>query len=105
MLTNVIYCRENLELMRELPDGSIDLIYIDPPFFSNQQYEKIFGDGAEIRAFQDRWKGGINVYVEWMSERLKEIRAGLLGWQCLTSTGEPVRIQQAECNVPGLLSG
>jgi len=55
MLTNVIYCRDNLELMRELPDETLDLIYIDPPFFSNQQYEVIspirplsdgFGDGA-----------------------------------------------------------
>lgn len=54
MLTNpftsfragVIYCRENLELMREMPDEAIDLIYIDPPFFSNQQYEVIFGDGG-----------------------------------------------------------
>lgn len=49
MLTNpftslragVIYCRENLELMRELPEEGIDLIYIEPPFFSNQQYEGI----------------------------------------------------------------
>lgn len=37
MLTNVIYCRGNLELMRELPGESVDLIYVDPPFFGNQQ--------------------------------------------------------------------
>jgi DNA modification methylase len=32
----------------------------------------IWGDGYELRAFEDRWKGGINNYVEWMTERLVE---------------------------------
>jgi DNA modification methylase len=73
MKTNVIYCGENMAIMSGLPDASIDLIYIDPPFFSNQNYEIIWGDGAELRAFEDRWKGGIHVYVEWMSQRLREM--------------------------------
>jgi DNA modification methylase len=54
MKTNVIYCGENLEIMSKLPEESIDLIYIDPPFFSNMNYEIIWGDGAERRAFEDR---------------------------------------------------
>lgn len=72
-LENALYCGDNLEVMGEMPDGFIDLIYIDPPFFSNQNYEVIWGDGAERRAFEDRWKGGINVYVDWMAERLQEM--------------------------------
>jgi len=44
MLTNVIFCRENVELMRELPDETIDLIHIDPPFLGNQQYEVMLED-------------------------------------------------------------
>lgn len=71
--TGVIYCGDNLDVMQRLPSESIDLIYIDPPFFSNRHYEVIWGNGAELRAFGDRWKGGINVYVEWMRERLIEM--------------------------------
>lgn len=71
--TGVIYCGDNLDVMQRLPSESIDLIYIDPPFFSNHHYEVIWGNGAELRAFGDRWKGGINVYVEWMRERLIEM--------------------------------
>jgi len=56
-----------------LPAESIDLIYIDPPFFSNRNYEIIWGDEAEIRSFEDRWEGGINVYVDWMKQRVMEL--------------------------------
>jgi len=52
---------------------SIDLIYVDPPFFSNRNYEIIWGDEAEIRSFEDRWEGGINVYVDWMKQRVMEL--------------------------------
>lgn len=48
---------------REFPDGSVDLVYVDPPFFSEETYEAIWGDGYELRAFEDRWKGGIQNYV------------------------------------------
>ena len=34
--TRVIYCGDNLEQLKKLPDQSIDLIYIDPPFNSNR---------------------------------------------------------------------
>lgn len=30
--TRVIYCGDNLDQLRKLPPGCVDLIYIDPPF-------------------------------------------------------------------------
>lgn len=72
-LENVIYCGDNLTWLKKFPDKCIDLIYLDPPFFSNRNYEVIFNDGEEIRSFEDRWKGGINHYVEWMRERVFEL--------------------------------
>lgn len=72
METNAIYEGDNLEIMSKFPDKNIDLIYADPPFFSNRHYEVIWDDGAEIRAFQDRWKGGIEHYIGWMEPRLRE---------------------------------
>jgi DNA modification methylase len=73
METSVIYCGDNIEVMRRyIPDNSVDLIYADPPFFSNRHYEILWGDGYELRSFQDRWKGGIQNYIAWMEPRLKE---------------------------------
>jgi DNA modification methylase len=73
METNVIYCGDNIEVMRHyILDNSIDLIYADPPFFSNKQYEILWGDGYELRSFEDRWKGGIQNYIAWMEPRLRE---------------------------------
>jgi len=72
-LEGVIYCGDNLEWMRQFPDEFVDLCYIDPPFFSDRHYEVIFKDGEEIRAFEDRWKGGVEHYIEWMRERVFEI--------------------------------
>jgi len=70
--TSTIYCGDNLEILRGLPDKCVDLIYADPPFFSNRHYEIIWNDGAELKAFKDRWKGGINQYIKWMRDRLME---------------------------------
>lgn len=72
--TSVIYCGDNLKRLSEFPTDSVDLIYLDPPFFSNRHYEVIWGDEAEVRSFEDRWQGGIEVYVDWMRERVMEIR-------------------------------
>ena len=48
--TRVIYCGDNLEQLKKLPDACIDLIYIDPPFNSNRNYEVFLGqDQGEAR--------------------------------------------------------
>lgn len=71
---NKLICGDNLEILAKFfKPESVDLIYIDPPFFSNRNYEIIWGDEAEIRSFDDRWEGGINVYVNWMKERVLEL--------------------------------
>jgi len=72
--TGVIYCDDNLRRLQQLPSGSVDLVYLDPPFFSNRIYEVIWGDEAEVRSFKDRWEGGIQHYIHWIGERLVELR-------------------------------
>src|SRR5450756_430802 len=52
--TRVIYCGDNLEQLAKLPDACVDLIYIDPPFNSNRNYEVFWGLPREKRAFDDR---------------------------------------------------
>lgn len=71
--TNKLICGDNLEELAKLPKESVDLIYIDPPFFSNRYYEVIWGDEAEMRSFRDRWEGGIEHYISWMKPRVEEL--------------------------------
>lgn len=74
LVTGVIYCEDNLKQLAMMPADCIDLVYLDPPFFSNRFYEVIWGDEAEVRSFEDRWSGGIEVYIQWMRDRLMEVR-------------------------------
>ena len=52
--TRVVYCGDCLEQLRNLPDACVDLVYIDPPFNSNRNYEVFWGETKEKRAFEDR---------------------------------------------------
>jgi len=52
--TRVIYCGDNLVQLAKWPDACVDLIYIDPPFNSNRNYEVFWGETREKRSFEDR---------------------------------------------------
>jgi len=70
---NKLILGDNLEILKSMESETIDIIYLDPPFFSNRNYEVIWGDTGEIRSFQDRWAGGISHYIEWLKERVLEM--------------------------------
>ena len=46
--TRVVYCGDNLDQLKKLPDACVDLIYIDPAFNSNRNYEVFWGSPREI---------------------------------------------------------
>ena len=71
---NKLYWGDNLHVMRTLPSESIDLIYIDPPFFSGRDYKMIFEDQNEIITFKDIWDGGLPTYQIWLNARLVEMK-------------------------------
>ena len=71
---NRLYYGDNLQVLRTLPSNSIDLIYIDPPFFSGAEYNVIWGDTNEVRTFSDIWEGGLDTYLIWLNARLWEMR-------------------------------
>src|SRR3990172_5269606 len=75
---NRIYFGDNLHVLRALKSNSIDLIYIDPPFFSGRVYNQIWGDDNEIRRFYDIWEDGLPSYLVWMNERLSEMKRVLM---------------------------
>ena len=65
METNALYYGDNLGILRDyIPSESIDLVYLDPPFNSNRDYNVFFKDAsgaqsdASILAFEDTWRWG-----------------------------------------------
>lgn len=59
---NILYYGDNLDVLRRhVPDESVDLVYLDPPFKSNQKYNVLFAEkdgsqsAAQIQAFEDTW--------------------------------------------------
>jgi len=74
--SKTIYCGDNLEMLKDVPDESIDLCYIDPPFNSNRNYEVFWGDVQEKRAFNDRF-GDADAYITYMRPRVNEIYRAL----------------------------
>ena len=73
MIKNRLILGDNLEILTRMESESVDLIYLDPPFFSNRNYEVIWGDDGEIRSFEDRWAGDIEHYIGWLKERVDEM--------------------------------
>lgn len=72
---------DNLHVMRQIESNSIDLIYIDPPFFSGRNYNVMWGDNNEVRSYSDIWEGGLDGYLIWLNARLYEMK------RVLKSTG------------------
>jgi DNA modification methylase len=60
---NRLYYGDNLEVLPEIPAGSVDLVYLDPQFNSGRSYNVIFARdacsghdaAAQIQAFDDTW--------------------------------------------------
>ena len=53
---NKLYFGDNLEVLREMEDGQVDLICTDPPFNSGRDYNSFIGDSlAQKKAFTDTW--------------------------------------------------
>jgi len=70
--TRVVYCGDNLEQLAKLPDACVDLIYIDPPFNSNRNYEVFWGETKEKRAFDDRHES-TRAYIDYMRPRCVQL--------------------------------
>ena len=63
MAENLLFYGDNLDVLRQhLKDDSVDLIYLDPPFNSNADYNVLFAEqdgtraAAQIKAFKDTWR-------------------------------------------------
>ena len=80
---NTLYYGDCLDIMADFPDNSIDLICLDPPFNSNETYNKIFkGSGLridpQIKAFDDVWlwdKTSMDQFPQFSTSQQCEVHA------------------------------
>ena len=77
-MTNTLYYGDNLEILRQyVPEESVDLVYLDPPFNSNATYNVLFKERtgeespAQIKAFTDTW--------EWTRESERTFEQEIVG--------------------------
>lgn len=80
---NTLFYGDNLRILREyIPDESVDLIYLDPPFNSNRSYNVLFKEEsgksseAQITAFDDTWHWGESAeetYQELVTQAAPEV--------------------------------
>ena len=61
---NNLFQGDNLTILRNMPDASVDLICTDPPF----------NTGKDWGAFSDKWEGGLKGYLKFMEPRLVEMQ-------------------------------
>ncbi len=83
MQPNTLYYGDNLSILRDyIPDESVDLIYLDPPFNSNRSYNVLFKDEsghdseAQITAFDDTWHWNMEterIYTELVTEGTQRV--------------------------------
>jgi adenine specific DNA methylase Mod len=91
MVSNRLFYGDNLDVLKQsVPAATVDLVYLDPPFNSNRDYNVIFNrhnvehdaDAAQIQAFGDTWR--------WTPETEEQYQVAI-GGQLPLSTTEALR--------------
>ncbi len=85
-----IFCHDNLEILRGINSGSIDLIYLDPPFNKKKVFTAPIGSSAEGAEFSDIFTKD-DIKEEWLQEieedqeKLRSFLHGIRGIEGQTS--------------------
>ena len=64
-VNRTVWTGDNLDILRGMNSDTVDLIYLDPPFNSNRNYEAPVGSAAAGAAFKDAWTLS-DLDVAWM---------------------------------------
>lgn len=74
-------CGDCLEWFASLQEGSLQLVAIDPPFFTGRVQ---VGSGPGAPKYRDNWVGGKGAYISWLMERIEAM------WDLIKPTGSLV---------------
>lgn len=73
---NTLFQGDCLQELKNIPEGSIDLIYLDPPFFTQRTHELKNKKGDKTFSFNDEWEN-IEAYVNFIKIRLESLKKKL----------------------------
>ena len=84
-----------LDVVRDLPARSADLVYVDPPFFTQKTHSLMTRDRSTTFQFSDEWKSRAE-YLDFLRARLKEFHrvlkpTGSLFFHCDTNASHHIR--------------
>ena len=71
-ILNAIICGDSCEELKKISDNSVNLVYLDPPFFSQKEHELSSRSDGRVYSFSDKFSSR-NEYISFMSSVLKEI--------------------------------
>jgi DNA modification methylase len=94
--TNILYYGDNLDVLRRhLKDESVELVYLDPPFNSNANYNVLFAEhgersAAQIEAFEDTWEWNTEAAAAYEEtvEKGGEVAKAMLAFRTLLGTSD-----------------
>lgn len=94
---SVFHGEDNRRVLGSLPAECVDLIYLDPPFFSTWAHEGSWRDRAEVISTENRWEGGVREYFDWMAVPLADLHrvlkpSGALFLICDEAVGLYIRV-------------
>jgi site-specific DNA-methyltransferase (adenine-specific) len=69
---NEILHGDCLNILREMPDGFVDCVYLDPPFFTQKKHS-LKSRKLKEYTFDDKWDS-LEDYIEFLRDRLIEIK-------------------------------
>jgi len=91
-----IHHRDCLEILRALPSAAADVVYLDPPFFTQREHRLKTRDRTREFSFEDKWDSA-NQYAGFLRERLRELQrilksSGSLFFHCDKTASHIVRL-------------
>jgi DNA modification methylase len=109
-MRNKLFCGDNLDVLRHcIADESIDLVYLDPPFKSDQQYNLLFREkdgsksASQILAFEDTWEWNVEAERNYASVADKGGKLGQIMVQFRTMLGDTDMLAYLSMMAPRLV--
>ena len=95
-ISSDIYQSDCLDGLKSVEPSSVDLVYLDPPFFTNRSHKLSQRGGGEEFSFDDLWAGHAD-YAEFLHKRCRELRrvlkdTGSIFFHCNKNANYIVRI-------------
>ena len=90
-----LYCGDCLDVLKDFPSETVDLVYLDPPFFTQKAHSLQTRDRKQTFSFNDIWNSELD-YCQFLQERLVEThrvlnRHGALFFHCDRNAAHLVR--------------